>query len=72
MGPECNFSFRDLYLAAHNRPALESEMQALFALPQSERNAVVKKWSELSGWGTKERVGTDGALYIAFCPNWKG
>lgn len=68
MNPECAYSFKDLYNAAFGKPPTEVELSALYALPQEERNHVVKDWARQAGWGTKERMGSDGVRYTAFCP----
>jgi hypothetical protein len=31
----------------------------------------VAEWAAEAGWGTKDRLGSDGVHYTAFCPLWK-
>ena len=71
MGPECQYSFKDLYIAAFGRTPEDSEMTELFALSQKERNQQVKRWAESAGWGTEDRAGTGGQFYTAYCPLWE-
>jgi hypothetical protein len=68
MGIECAYSFWDLFESAHNRPATGEEKEAFFALPQTKRNALVKKWAALASWEVEERIGSDGLQYTAFAP----
>lgn len=68
---ECAYSFTDLYSAAFKKPPEAGELEQLYALPQAERNTVVQEWAQLAGWGTRQRIGTDGVEYTAFCPLWK-
>jgi hypothetical protein len=72
MAIECAYSFRDLYTAAHKREPGQKELQSLYALPQSEKNAVIKRWAQLAGWEVKERIGVGGIIYTAFAPSFKG
>lgn len=71
MGDECSFGFADLYKAAfgHNPP--DSVIMELLSLDQETKNAKVRQWAALAGWGTDERRGTDGLMYTAFSPTWK-
>lgn len=71
MGPECKYSFKDLYAAAYNKQPTADELQGLYALPQEIRNGIVKQWAEKAGWGVEDRLGTDGVNYTAFCPTFK-
>ncbi len=68
MGLECQFSFEDLFLAAHKRTIRQEEYQDLMQASQPHRNKLVEQWAELSGWVTIPRQGTDGLLYLAFHP----
>ena len=70
MGPECAYSFKDLYIAAFKKAPEAGELESLYALAQDQRNKQVKEWAILAGWGTKERIGSDGVQYTAFCPLW--
>lgn len=68
---ECAYSFADLFTAAFGRAPTQDELAALYVLSQTERNAQVQQWAEQAGWGTEDRIGTDGVVYTAFCPLWK-
>lgn len=68
---ECAYSFADLYTAAFGQEPEQRELGALYALSQTERNRRVHAWAEQAGWGTEERIGSDGVVYLAFCPLWK-
>lgn len=68
---ECAYSFGDLYTAAFGRSPKRAELDALYALSQADRNVQVGEWARQAGWGTEQRVGTDGVVYTAFCPLWK-
>lgn len=69
---ECAYSFRDLYRAAHGREPKDKELELLYSLPQDKKNGVVKGWAKLADWETKERKGSDGIMYLAFAPSFKG
>lgn len=71
MGIECDYSFKDLYFAAFGEAPTQDEMVEFLRLDQDVRNERVKLWAEKAGWGTDDRVGTDGPVYTAFCPLWK-
>ena len=75
----CHYSFRDLFRAAHRTNGVggdgsgddeeEAAVQALYAMSQGERNALVKAWADAAGWFTEEQVGHDGATaFTAFSP----
>ena len=76
----CHYSFRDLFRAAHRTNGIggdgvggdgeeEAAVQALYAMSQGERNALVKAWADSAGWFTEEQVGHDGATaFTAFSP----
>lgn len=68
---ECAYSFADLYTAAFGQKPEQAELHALYALNQTERNKQVQVWAKQAGWGTEERIGSDGVVYLAFCPLWK-
>ncbi len=68
MAIECAYSFKDLFIAAHHVEPNDNELLSLYDLPQQERNEIVRKWAEQAGWETKERMGTDGKMYLAFAP----
>lgn len=68
---ECGYSFKDLYVAAFGHEPSGAELAGLYALSQEERNRTVARWAAKAGWGTKNRLGTDGVHYTAFCPLWK-
>lgn len=71
MGPECNYSFKDLYMAAYGANMSSEDIKQFSFLSQAERNVKVLEWARLAGWGTDDRLGSDGQLYTAFCPLWK-
>ena len=72
MGRECAYSFRDLYQAAHGHPMSQLTEQDLYRITQEQRNQWVAEWAELAGWETQPRAGTDGLIYLAFCPAFDG
>ena len=46
--------------------------QDLYRVTQEQRNQWVAEWAELAGWETQPRAGTDGLIYLAFCPAFDG
>lgn len=70
-GPECDFSFLDLYKAAHKRNATEKFVKKFNRLTQDKRNDLVRIWAKKAGWGVKDKMGNDNLVYTAFCPLWK-
>jgi hypothetical protein len=64
----CAYSFADLFRAAFGREPLRDELDKLYALPQTERNRVVREWAEKAGWTTEAIRGTDGVMYTSFGP----
>ena len=72
MGRECAYSFNHLFEAAHGRSMNDSEKEWLWTVSQDERNDAVARWAKLAGWETSPRMGTDGLLYLAFCPAFGG
>ncbi len=71
MSEECAYSFRDLFLAANKREMTAAEKHAFMSLSQADINARVKELAAQAGWGTKDKKGSDGAHYLAFCPDWQ-
>lgn len=69
MGIECNYSFWDLFKAAHKREATIFEKKKFKKLNQNEKNDQVKKWAQIAGWETVTRQGTDSITYLAFAPH---
>lgn len=68
MNSYCDFSFADLFRAAHGRDATQHELQELYANPRAEINRIVEEWARLAGWKTKAMQGRDGETYMAFWP----
>lgn len=68
MGLECNYSFADLFKAAHERTPTSDELSHFHEMSQIERNILVTAWAENAGWYTKDKKGTDGCIYTAFAP----
>ena len=67
MGPECQYSFDDLYQLAHQREWTRDEKAAFMALDQAGKNLEVKRLAEIAGCvRTEDRLGTDGVCYTAF------
>lgn len=64
----CQFSFGDLYQARFGRHFSVQEKARLYALPQTERNNIVRRWAAEANWLSEDRVGLDGVVYTAF---WK-
>ncbi len=69
MGIECAYSFKDLFKATFGQDPSAGELEELYLLSQSEKNAVVAKWAKRAGWTTAVRLGTDGVEYLAFYPS---
>lgn len=72
MGAECQYSFSDLYEAAHGSPMSQGVREALYGETQKERNERVQQWAQTAGWETQVRLGSDQQEYLAFCPNFSG
>lgn len=68
MDASCNFSFWDLYTAAHGKTATVEFKKEFMSQPQDHINKSVKLWAEKAQWRTEERIGTDKKLYLAFFP----
>ncbi len=66
-GPECDFSFQDLYAAAFGKDQKEFT-EDLSNLPQKKINVLVKTWAKKANWETEDRVGSDNMVYTAFYP----
>jgi len=69
MGNECDYSFRDLFYAAHGRALSDEEYADLMNISQHQRNARIAVWAHHAGWEFESRRGTDGVVYTAFCPS---
>ena len=69
MGVECSYGFKDLYRAAYGKAMERETEQHLYSVDQNERNELVTKWAIDAGWETSPRTGTDGLIYLAFCPS---
>lgn len=68
-GPECQFSFADLFLAAEGRMWTPEEEATFVALTQPQKNEWVSKLvAKAPGFVTADRLGTDGISYRVF---WK-
>lgn len=68
MPTSCSYSFSDLFCAAFHRPPTTLELKDLYALPQAERNRVVREWAAQAGWITEDVRGSDGIRYTSFGP----
>jgi hypothetical protein len=68
MGIECDFSYSDLFYAAHGRRPNASEKFRLANMTQKERNEYVAELANLAKWQTQEKLGTDNQIYTAFAP----
>lgn len=67
LGPECCFSFADLFTAAEGRMWTEQEENVFKNLSQSERNDWVSRLAEMAPqFKTQDKVGSDGLIYRAF------
>ena len=67
VGPECCFSFADLFLAAEKRVWTSEEENGFRDLTQDERNDWVSMLAEKAPqFKTQDKVGTDGVVYRAF------
>ena len=66
-GPECCFSYRDLFSVAEGRIWTPEEEIVFKNLTQVERNKWVSKLvTKAPQFQTKEKVGDDGVTYLAF------
>jgi hypothetical protein len=66
-GPECLFSFRDLFVAAEGRAWTTEEEVCFKGLTQDERNEWVSGLAaKAPQFVTEDKVGTDGIVYRAF------
>ena len=66
-GPECCFSFADLFSAAEGRHWTPTEEKVFQNLNQEERNEWVSRLAEKAPqFKTQDKVGTDGVTYRAF------
>lgn len=68
MDASCNFSFWDLYTAAHGKTATVEFKKEFMSQFQTTINKHVKEWAKKAKWKTEERIGTDKKLYLAFFP----
>jgi len=68
-GPECAFSFEDLFRAAYGRGWSENEKAQVYGMTQADRNEWVSQTAAKTDFKTEDRVGTDGVVYRAF---WRG
>ena len=66
-GPECCFSFQDLFTAAEGRIWTADEETEFQSLTQRERNEWVSKLAaKAPQFRTQDKVGDDGITYRAF------
>ncbi len=66
-GPECCFSFADLFVAAEGRIWTTEEERVFKNLTQEERNEWVSMLAARAPeFRTQDKVGTDGVMYRAF------
>jgi hypothetical protein len=70
LGPECQYSFEDLFFAAFGRKASLQEIEEFNQLSQESKNQKVKEWAGLADWNVVDRVGVDEKVYTAFYPKW--
>ena len=67
LGPECCFSFADLFVAAEGRMWTADEEQSFSALTQREKNTWVTRLAEKAPqFKTQDKTGADGVVYRAF------
>jgi hypothetical protein len=71
MSEECQYSFSDLFEAAHKRGLQEAEAMKFVLASQEEKNKIVKELASLAGWKIEDRIGSDGKTYTAFSPTFK-
>ncbi len=66
-GPECCFSFADLFSAAEGRIWTHEEEKVFQNLTQQERNEWVSRLAQKAPqFKTQDKIGTDGITYRAF------
>ncbi len=65
---ECAYSFRDLYFAAFGKQLSKEQIIKFERISQTDRNKLVKDWAKKAAWETKDKPGSDGLIYTAFCP----
>lgn len=66
---ECAYSFGDLYKAVFGNLFTDAEKKAFYALGRAKMNKQVLTWAKKAEWHTRERIGSDGEIYIAFAPH---
>lgn len=67
LGPECDYSFADLFVAAEGRMWTDEEESTFKNLTQEEKNEWVARLAQKAPqFTTKEKVGADGVVYRAF------
>ena len=67
----CEYSFGDLFRAAHpgsSAGEAEGALAALYAGGRDHINPTVAEWATAAGWFTELQSGDDGAEYMAFSP----
>ena len=66
-GPECAFSFQDLFFAAEGRVWTPDEELTFAHMSQADRNNWVAILAQKAPqFTTEDKVGTDGIVYRAF------
>ena len=66
-GPECLFSFNDLFVASEGRMWTPEEEASFKSLSQDQRNEWVSKLAaKAPQFVTQDKVGTNGIVYRAF------
>lgn len=66
-GPECCFSFEDLFISAEGRPWTSEEELVFKNLNQDERNEWVSTLANKAPqFKTQDKIGDDGVTYRAF------
>jgi hypothetical protein len=67
LGPECYFSFEDLFVAAEGRTWTPEEQTTFKYLTQDQKNEWVSALAaKAPQFKTQNRVGSDGVVYRAF------
>ncbi|MEX1026908.1 MAG: hypothetical protein WD049_02715 [Candidatus Paceibacterota bacterium] len=68
MAPECDYSYRDLYIAAFGDEPKPGDLTALKNMPHPTREKVIQNWIERAEWISREVRGDDGKRYKMFKP----
>lgn len=64
----CQYSFKDLFIAAKGREWTKKENADFSALDQETRNVRVRELAKQANWRVQDILDRDGLTYTAFWP----